>query len=184
MHRPTLAELLQRARSSWYVILFILLFAAVDWIAHHDPVIAFLGAIIAIAAVLTWPDVAARLHVDRLLAKVPPLARAALIALPGLAFIALRERGGLVAVVTLAAVVGLAVFGPALDRRLAGFYRGRDAVPRAGRMVAAPVLALLVAGAIAAPARGAASVSPVLLVLAALASTAIGFLLLREGKEA
>lgn len=195
--------LIARARGAWFPLLFVLLFAYIDFIAHHNLLVVVLGVVIAVAAILFWPDVAARLGLDALVGRIPQPVRPILFAIPGLAFLLMRGQTGtqtqaapLVAVVSLMAVTALTVLSPAIDPRLSGYYRVRDLVPRLVRMIATPALAItlgfaimhggfadmptLLSGKTATAAAAPGPVSPILLVVAALLSTGIGFLLLRE----
>ncbi|HEV3230802.1 MAG TPA: hypothetical protein VG245_00965 [Candidatus Dormibacteraeota bacterium] len=193
--------LLGRARRAWFPLLFVLLFGWLDWLSHHDPVVAVGGVVLAVAGILLWPEIAARLGLTALLQRVPQRFRPVLFAIPGLAFVLVRTQSGgasgqttqTVAAISLVSVVVLSFLGPAIDRRLAGWYSRRNVVPRLPRMVLAPLLAVVLSYLIVhgAPADlptlagvGAASAattpSSTLAVLASLVAAAVSFLLLRE----
>jgi hypothetical protein len=195
--------LLGRARGAWFPILFVLLFAYIDFIAHHNLLVVVGGVALALAAILFWPDLAARLGIGTLVSRIPAPMRPVLFAVPGLAFLLVRGQMGTqtqaaptVAVISLIVVTALSVLSPAIDPRLSGYYRVRDLVPRLIRMIATPALAIaigfaimhggltdmpsLLSGKAATSAAAPGALNPFLLVLASLTSTAAGFLLLRE----
>ena len=190
---------LSAVRRSWVPLLFVLLFGWVDWLGHRS-LLVIPGVLLAAALILLWPPVAGRLHLDGLWHRLPAWLRPIAVAAPGLAFLLWRGRTGslagtatVVAALSLVSVIALALFGPAIDRRLGGFYRVRNVVPKVVRLLLAPALAIVLsfvvvhgpsdlralAGAAATPAT-VGTVSSVLIVIAALLSTAVGFLLLRE----
>jgi hypothetical protein len=196
----SVSVLLGRARRAWFPLLFVLLFAWLDWLSHHDLVVPILGVLLAAGGILLWPEIAARLGITATVQRIPQRLRPILLALPGLAFVLLRAQGDprsqtapTIAVLSLVTVAALSFFGPAVDARLAGWYARRNLIPRLPRMLLTPLLAVVLSYLIvhgnpadlpaltgASAAASGTSPSPLLAVLASLVTTAVGFMLLRE----
>lgn len=154
----TKGEGLKRAKRAWYPLLFVLLFLWLDWITHRSFVFVIVGGAIAVGVIVfpkqiqakLPPDLAKRFNLTDPLAQVPPKIKPFVAASPGLLYFMLRGKGtsgaGLtVPVVSLLAGACVRAYGEQIDKRLAGFYRVRDVVPRVVRMVLVPVLSIVLA---------------------------------------
>lgn len=137
--------------SSLFVLAFIALFAYLDWITHRSMVETVLLGGLAAGGFLYRRTIVERLGIQEQVAGMSRVWRTVLAALPGFLYFMVRGQGtsgaGGTVLVGLVIVVGAsAVFGPALDAKLAGFYAARNRwLPRALRMVLAIVAPVLVA---------------------------------------
>jgi hypothetical protein len=157
----------QRLAANWAGLLYVAVFAWLDWISHRDLLFLIVGVAM-VVAVLFSPEILAEASrasggryaglVGRIqgfrttLQQIPPVLRPFLSAVPGLLYLLLRgsgtappEMGVSVAVVVIGLLVVATVAETQLDRRLQPWYFVRSRVPRAIRFVVAPVIAIALA---------------------------------------
>jgi hypothetical protein len=138
----------------WLPLFFIGALSYMDWLTHREIWFVLVVGGGGAAAILLWPLIKARLGLEPTLAQIPAWARPFLAVAPFVLYFVIRGQGRsnagvLVALLSTAIVATTAFFGPAIDRRLAGFYAARNRIlPRWLRLVlalSAPlVIALLV----------------------------------------
>jgi len=186
-----------------FALAFVALFCYLDWITHRSAVAVVVIAAGGIAVIVFGREIATKLNLQDEIAKIPARAKPILFAAPGLLYFMSRGSGtsgagGPVFFASAIAVAAPALFGPEIDARLAGFYAARNkAAPRVLRMIAAPILAVLLSfliihgslgdiGALFGGTTKAARTPAGLggrFFLAALLSASVSFLLLREARR-
>jgi hypothetical protein len=144
-------ELKARIRKDWVAIVFIAVLSWFDWLMHRQIFVLLLLMVGVAAIVLYRQELAERLGIVELLAKLPPWGRALLRAAPALFYFVVRGSGysnstGIVVTTTLILVAVITFFGRVIDARLARFYDRRNkALPRAARMLIALGLSIITA---------------------------------------
>lgn len=200
---PPPPSLPHRLRRLWFPLIFVALFAWIDWITHRSILFLLLvGGGVAIV-ILYREQIARKLQLHDLLRQLPTQARPFLVAAPPLLYFMVRGQGtsdaGIqVVLVSLAMVAAVTFLGPQIDQRLAGFYAWRNRfLPQLPRAILALVAAVLVAflvvhGTLAdlpalfgAPTRSPASPTDRTgrLLLSIVLAASIAFLLLREARR-
>jgi hypothetical protein len=162
---PARRTLAQRLAASWPALLYVAIFAWLDWISHRDLLFLLIGFAV-VAGLLFAPEILARIatasggqyvglvskirQLGKSLDAIPSVVRPFLAAIPGLLYLVLRgsgtappEMGASVVVVVLALMVAATLFGPRLDARLQPWYGIRDRVPRAVRLLLTPFIAIV-----------------------------------------
>ena len=196
------ADIGKRLMSSWFPLVFVVLFTWLDWISHRDlfaAIILFGGS----AVVIFRSEIGARTGLTKVAEQLPPQAKPIFLAIPGLVYYYLRGQGtadptvaNAVILFTMGFVVVVAIFGQKIDARLAGFYESRNRIlPRLVRGILAPVLAVLISfavihgnlgdlpalfGGTTVAARSPVEVSTLTFVVATLLAAGASFLLLRD----
>lgn len=200
MSGPGPADLGRRAAAAWFPLLFVALFAWLDWITHRSVVFLVVVGGGTVAVILFRERIVERLKLGPTLAQVPARLRPLLLALPPLLYFVVRGQGtsdaGIqVLLASIGMILAISFLGPGIDRRLSGFYGRRNRwMPRPARMLLAPVTAILLAflvvhgtlsdlpalfgGATNSPASPSGRTGRI--VLGTLLSGAFAFLLLRE----
>jgi hypothetical protein len=186
-------------RATWLGVVVVLLFGVLDYVAHHELVLMLIGTGVIVAGLVFGPHIVTLLLGGRR-PRLPTWLHPVVALLPGAAYLLLRGPGSDVNLAVTAAlmVVALVLFtsGRVLDRRLGRYYARRNRVPIALRLVAAPVLGLvlgytLVHGSLgglsqlwhAAAEEGGPGPALVPVVIAALVGAITSLLLLRDPAE-
>ena len=131
-------------------VLFVALFAYLDWLTHRSLPVAVGGAAVAMTLILARGWIGRRLLQVPAVAQLPPVARRLLLALVPLLYFMVRGAGtsgagALVLILSMLVAGGLALAAPSLDGTLRGFYAARNrALPAWLRAVLVPVGAILI----------------------------------------
>lgn len=146
-------DLWPRVKQSWFPLMFLLLFAWLDWIMHRSILfLLFIGGA-AVALVLFRQDIG-RVVRARLNVQVHPVASTLLWAAPALLYFLMRGQGtsGAAIPVILAVcgtLVSTAIFGDRIDAVLSGYYKVRDRIlPPVVAAVLVLVLPILISFAV------------------------------------
>lgn len=148
--RPALAPSRLTARSA-FGLAAIALLGYFDWITHREAATSIVLIAIAGALVVFRDEALQRSGLAPMLRDVPSVIRPVLAALPALAYFLIRGQGtsgaGEVVLLSMGITVGtVALGGPAIDAKLAGFYVARNRIlPLPLRMTLALVVPVLVA---------------------------------------
>jgi hypothetical protein len=192
-----------RLRRTWMVLPLVGLMGWIDYLTNRQPGIVVVELLLVVGGIAIGPDIARGFGLSAALDRAPRWVRPALLALPAVLWFFFRGQGvsrtgWIVAAVGVGSAAGLAVIGPQLDRKLAGFYAARNRVlPRLVRTilaVALPVVVSLVVvhGSIKAlpvlfqgttESGAAATGRPLNFILGTVISVAGAFLLMREAPD-
>lgn len=132
-------------------LVVVAIFSYMDWLTHRELVVAVVLGGAAAAVILFHREVVERANLGPYLSQIPAPVRPILSAVPGVVYFLSRGQGtsgagGIVLIAILLSVGAVALFGRAIDSRLAGFYTARDRIlPLPVRMVLALVLPILTA---------------------------------------
>ena len=127
-------DLRRRARTAWFPLTFVALFAWLDWVLHRNPLFILLVGGAVVVAILYRAEIAQRTGFVEFMRRLSPVNQALMRAAPALLYFLLRGRGTagggaiLVVLVALGVVIGMAKYGEQIDQRLSSFYRVRDRV--------------------------------------------------------
>lgn len=195
------AYIIRRLRATWPVLIFTTLFMWLDWITHRDAAFIVIIGLLVAAVVVFGPAIIAWLNLTATVAMIPWWIKPFLFAAPAYIYLLSRGQGttdaGTPIVITgLILLAALLAVGPSLDARLAGFYQARNRlVPRPLRIVLSPLIAIVLSflivhgdlsslpafwGGSTQTRKRAAETDTSLFVIAALLSTIVTLLLLRE----
>jgi len=137
-----LPNLLSRLKRSWFPLLFLALFAWLDWIMHRSLYFILQAGGTVAAIVLLRPEIG-QLVRGRFNVRVHPVVTTLLWAAPALIYFYFRGQGtssaGIPVIIAVCGtLIVTALFGERIDAALAGYYRVRD------RILPPPVAAILV----------------------------------------
>lgn len=149
--RPTPPRLTPRfTRSTILALAFVAVFAYFDWIMHREVPATIVLALVAGALIVYGHALVDMFGLRDAVDAIPQRVKPVLAATPALVYFLARGQGtsdsSSVVFVCMLLVVGVSVvFGPAMDRKLAGFYRSRNRVlPQVVRVLLAVVLPVLI----------------------------------------
>jgi hypothetical protein len=147
--RGAVREAARRARRDWLPLLFVALFAWLDWVINRSLAFVLLAGGGVSGAIMFRAEIAERLGLVRWFKFVPARVASLLFATPGLLYFLIRgqgtsEAGLAVVLATLLALATIMFCGSRIDDRLAPFYAFRDRIlPRMFRMLIALAVAIL-----------------------------------------
>ena len=129
--RPSLTS---RARDSWFPLLFVAVFAWLDWVLHGSIAFILIIGLPAVAIILFREKIMRLTPIGQILHSMPPSIGAVVRASPALLYFLVRARGTagptaiFVVLLVGAAILGMVKYGRSLDSRLSVFYKSRDRI--------------------------------------------------------
>jgi len=125
-------NLLSRLKQSWFPLLFLALFAWLDWIMHRSLFFIYQVGGFAAAIILLRPEIRQLLG-GRINVRLHPVITTLLWAAPALIYFIYRGQGtsaaGVPVVIAVCGtLIATAAFGEQIDAKLAGYYRVRDRI--------------------------------------------------------